>query len=809
MGVSGLLQDVRFAARAFLRAPLFTLTALVTIAIGVGAVTTMFGVVDAILLRPLPYRGEGVLVQVGLRFGTVQVSSTGPADYFDLVERSRTLSDVAVSRLQPMDLSAGGEPVRLAAAGVSHRFFDVLGAVPVLGRGFLPGDDRRTGDAVVVLSHGLWQGRFGGDGDVLGRTLALNDQPYTVIGVMPAGFRGPEAIFQDDVELWFPLGRIADPLDERGDAFLQMIARGRLETDVAAIEAELRDIGAQLGVEYPAVGERRFWVADLRERTLRDAGLLLWLLLAAVTLLLVIACVNVAGLLLVRAGERSREIAVRSALGAGRARVARQLLTESVLLSCAGGLGGALLARAGIALFRGFAPADIPRLAEVGLDVRVLAFALATSILTGLVFGLAPALQAVRADIATRLRAGELAARRGLFGHRARSAFVAAQAALALVLLTGAGLIVNAYVRLSTVAPGFEPNGVAWVDVELPDRRYPSADARLSFFQTLLDRVRAIPGVQAAGAIHGMPLDGNRSLTTMLPEDFVAEDPERPPRLPFHSVLPGYFHALGIPILDGRDVTDADGPGGLRVAVVSATFARRFWSGERAVGKRFRFGDIARDDSWVTVVGVAGDVRHHGLAQEPEAMVYVPYAQVPRALLALVVRHDPAAATVLPTLRETIWSYDASLPLDDFGTLRQRLRGSLAEERFRTWLLAGFAAVALLLSCIGLYGAMSQFVRARRRELGIRVALGAERHDLRRLVVGHGLRILAFGLLLGLGASLAATRTLSAFLFGIASTDPLTYALGCGTLAVAALIACWIPARRAAVVDPARTLRDS
>jgi predicted permease len=808
VAVIAVIQDVRFATRAYLRTPAFTLAALVTIAIGIGGVTTMFGVVDAVLLRPLPYPGEGTLVQVGLRFGDVESGSTAPADYHDLLERSRTLESVAVSRLQWMDATGEAGPERLDAAGVSHAFFEVLGVLPAQGQGFRPEDDHRSGDAAVVLSHGLWQQRYGGARDVLGRTITLNDAPYTIIGVMPAGFHGPEAIYHAAVELWFPLGRIADPLDQRGDAFMQMIARVRPGMEIAAARVELSAIGERLGEEHPEAGARVFWMQELRERTVRDAGALLWILLGAVALLLVIACVNVANLLLVRAGERTREVAVRSALGAGRGRVARQLLTESALLSLAGGTAGVVLASAGIALFSRFGPADIPRLAEVSLDVRVLGFAIAISLVTGLLFGLMPALQAARSDIVTRLRESGPGVSEGRRGQRARGAFVALQSALAFVLLAGAGLLVNAYFRLATVERGFDVDDVVWVDVDLPGRNYENADARMQFYRQMMGRVRALPGVQAAGAIHGMPLDNNRSLTTMLPEGHVLADPERPPRLPFHPVLPGYFEAMGIALLEGRDVTDDDAAGGPRVAVVSATFAARFWPGERAVGRRFRFSDITSDDSWVTVIGVAGDVRHHGLAEPPEAMVYIPFAQYPRTWVALTVKHDGPAQAVLRSLRETIWALDPTLPLDDFGTMRQRMAGSLGEERFRTWLLAAFAGVALLLTCVGLYGTMAQLVRSRRREMGIRLALGAAARDVRRLVVARGMAITALGLALGITAALVATRTIAAFLFGVSATDPLTFIAGTLLLGGVAFLACWVPACRAGAVDPARTLRE-
>jgi predicted permease len=567
---------------------------------------------------------------------------------------------------------------------------------------------------------------------------------------------------------------------------------------------ELRAIGEQLGEEHPEVGERAYWVADLRDRTIGDAGRLLWILLGAVALLLVIACVNVANLFLVRATERMGELALRAALGAGSGRIARQLLTESVLLGAAGGAAGAVLAWVGVALFRRFAPPEVPRLAELAFDVRVLLFACAVSVATGIGFGLVPALRLSRGDIADRLRDRGRGSTGAVAGHRLRAAFVAGQMAIALVLLTGAALLINGFARLASVDPGFDTRGVAWLNVDLPSRRYPEAATRAAVFDRALEQVRALPGVRAAGAIHGLPLDGNRSLATVLPEGWVPTDAAEPPRVAFHSVLPGFFGALGIPLIAGRDVAESD-RAGPPVVVVSAALARRFWPGESALGRRLRFGDESAP--WITIVGVAGDTRHYGLAEEPEPIVYLHYARVPRNWLAIAVRHDGPAAPILDAMRQAVWSIDPDLPLDRFGTLRDVAAASLVEPRFRTAVLSFYAAIALALTFVGLYGTMTYLVRARRRELGIRLALGAATRDVYRLVLSRGLRIAAAGIGAGLLAAFLATRVLASFLFGIGTSDPATYAAGSAFLAAVALLACWIPARRAAGLDPVRTLR--
>jgi putative ABC transport system permease protein len=802
--LASLLEDSRFALRTFARAPLFTLAALATMAIGIGATTTMFGVVDRVLLRPLPYPGEGALIQVGLRFGEITASSTSPASYQEISERSRTLAAVAVARMEPMDLAGDGTPERIEAAGVSHRFFEVLGTRPALGRTFMPADDGRGAEAIVVLSHALWQRRFGGDPGVLGRVLILNGSPWVVAGVMPREFRGPQALYQQDVDLWFPLGRIADALDDRTSAFLQMVVRAKPDVTQAQVEAELLAIGEALAVEWPGFGAGTFWAEDLRNRTVGDVGQLLWILLGAVALLLVIASANVANLFLVRATERTREMAVRSAIGAGRGRIVQQLLTESVLLAVAGGLLGVLLAMGGVSLFRALAPAGLPRIAEVAVDARVLGFALAVSALTGVVFGLAPVFSATRSDLAGRLREASAGSGGRAHGHRVRSAFVVLQTAFALVLLTGAALLLNAFVRVSKVDPGFRTAGIVWLEVDLPSRNYPDPAARLPVFEQLLEQVRGIPGVRSAGAIHGMPLSQNGSIMSILPEGHVPEDPEQPPRVAFVSVMPGYFETLDVRLVDGRAITEADASTSMQVVVVTEAFVRRFWPGESAVGKQIRRGESVM----FTVVGVAADHRHAQLTRPPEAMIYLPLAQFPRAWVTMVAQHEGEASAVLTAMRQAVWSLDDSLPLGRAGTARDLVSRSLVQQRFRTVLVVAFAAIALVLTFVGLYGTMAHLVRARRREMGIRLALGAAGRDVRRLVIARGMLITGLGLALGCAAALAATRVLTAFLFEVTATDPATFTAGIAFLATVGLLACWIPARRAAAVDPAQTLRS-
>jgi predicted permease len=532
-------------------------------------------------------------------------------------------------------------------------------------------------------------------------------------------------------------------------------------------------------------------------------GFRLYVLLGAVGFLLLIACANVANLFLVRATDRTREIAVRSAIGAGRLRIAAQLLTESLAMALAGGLLGAAGAWAGLRAFKALSPGDVPRLAEVSLDIRVLSFALALSIATGLLFGLAPALYGTRTRLTAVLKeGGAVSAGRGR--NTVRATLAVAQVAVALVLLAGAGLLINSLVRLGRVDPGFDAAGVVWIDVEVPDRLEDASDRAL-FFADVQQRLRALPGVRSVGAIHGLPLDRNRTLTTVLPEGYDRRGEGSVPRAPFFSVTPGYFSTLGIP-LRGRDFSSADRADASPVVIVNEAFARRFWPDGSALGRRIRAGD-PETAPWATIVGVAADVRHYGLAQDVEPMFYNPVAQVPRTWLAFTIRHDGAAAAMLPAVRAALWEMEPAMPLDDFGTLEGQIRESIVEPRFYTAILAAFGLAAATLAFIGLYGTLAYTVRLRSREMGIRVALGAAARDVRRLVVGQGLRLALIGIALGTVGALAASRVLSAFVFGVTPRDPATFtAVALAMLGIAA-VACWAPARRAAALDPIRTLR--
>lgn len=803
---ASLYQDVMHAVRSHGRSPGFLAAALLTLALGIGATTTIYSVVDGVLLKPLPYRSPERLVQVGATYaGYGGLASLSPPTFFDLRDRSRSFEHLAASRLEWLTVVGAGEPERVFAAGVSAEFFSLLGVEASSGRLFSPTDDRSGAARTAVLRHGFWQRRWGGAPGVVGQTVTFDDEAYTVIGILPPGFQPPAAIHQGDVQVWFPLSFVDDPLDQRGVAFLQVIGRLADGESATSATAELETIRSALARIHPATMEFGIEARSLRERTVGDSGNALFLLFGAAALLLLIACGNVAALFLVRGASRARELAIRGALGAGGARIARQLLTESVLVALAGGALGVILSMAGVRAFVALSPGDVPRLAEVGVDLRVLAFAIAVSVATGLFFGASPAIRGGRHDLRSAMGGREGGAG-GVEGTRLRSALVVGEMALALVLLAGAGLLVNSFVRLARVDPGFRPENVVRLEVALPSR-YDSPERRIGFHRELVERVATLPGVRSAGAVDNVPMGGNSANRSVLIEGRPPAAGERPPQAGFISVLPGYFETVGIPLLRGRafDATDdADGP---PVLVVNQTMARRFWPDGGAVGGRLRFSDDPDAPVW-SVVGVVADIKQYGLDRSVEPEFFMPMPQSPRPRMNVVARADTDPVALLDLMRRTVWSMDPALPIGRAGTLREQIAESVIEPRFYAALLSAFAATALVLAFVGLYGVMRYAVELRRREFGIRLALGAERAAVRRMVVRRGMLLALAGLAIGLPGALAASRLLESFIFDVTPTDPATFAAVAALLTAAALLGSYLPARRASRVDPMRTLRE-
>ncbi len=804
------LQDFRYAVRTLARTPGFTFAALVTLALGIGANTAIFSVVNTVLLRPLPYQDPDRLVMIGDRDSDGSASNLGYATFQDFRDRSRTVPEMAAIRSWNPTLVAGGEAERLSAMRVSWNYFAMLGVRPALGTAFTAAEDRPDQWHVLLLSDGLWRRRFGADPGVVGRTVLMNDVSYRVVGVMPASFEPlVSARFYQPAELWAPLGYDAS-LNYACRSCQHLKALGRIGAGANATQAraELNTIRGQLAASYPSdypPGDMA--LVRLQDEIAGPVRPVLYVLLGAVGLVLLIACANVANLLLARAMNRSREMAVRSALGAGRARLIRQVLTESVTLSLAGGTLGVALAAVMLGSVATLAPVSIPRVDRASIDPAVLGFALLLSVVTGVLFGLVPALRVSRESLQTTLALDSRASVGGS-SNRARGLLVVGDLALALVLLASAGSMVKSVVRLMGVNPGFNTDRLLTLQFSLIGTRYREDAAVVAFVDSALDRIRAIPGVEAAAAAGQIPLGGNGDTWGFHIEGRIKPNPSEDPAVERYSVTPDYFRVLGIPLLKGRVITYADRADSLQVLVISESTAKTLWPGEDPIGRRVRIGDAATGP-WRTVVGVAGDVRHASLAAPPTLQMYLAQAQVTDSYLVLAVRERLAAASPsAPQIRAVFREMDPAVPIYAVATMEELAGKSVAERRFVMRVLGGFAALALLLAAIGLYGVVSYTVAQRTREVGVRMALGARPADILRLVLRSGATTVAAGLAVGVTGALLAMQSMRALLFDVSASDPATVAGAVGALSVVALAAHVIPARRALRVDPVIALRQ-
>ena len=815
------LHDLRYALRALSSAPGFTLIAAATLALGIGATTLIFSVADAVLLKPLPYVSPEQLVMVGSEFGgSGRMSPLTPPDFLELRERGRSFSGIAASASATLDLTGEGTPRRFPAARVSADFFRVLGVEPTLGRSFTAAEETPGNEAVAVISHRAWQNLWAGDPDVVGRTIALNRVPHTVIGVMPPDFRPPEAIsYQPRVQVWVPLA-IDREQTNRFTSYLWTIARLEDDATMAVALAELDALTEAFRQEFYD-GEDRFALRSepLFDRTVGSVGDALTVLSGAVGLLLLIACANVANLSLARGRDRGREIAMRAALGAGRGRMVQQLLLESIVLAIVGGATGALLAYGGIRALPTIDPGRLPRLAEVSLDLRVLGFAMAISMLTGMVFGLGPAVRVARADLSNVLKAARHAGggRRLTRGGRdlTRGGLLVAQTALALVLLVGAGLLINSFVRLRAVDPGFDADRLMtmrlYVPPEVPggSRWSPSSDAEWegwrTFYSDLLDRVEAIPGVTAVAGTTSPPIIGAEIWMAILPEG--QEPGEENNYQADNRVSPGYFRTIGSTLIRGREFTRADDNGASH-AIVNEAFAERYWPGEDPLGKRFQYGtEPDPEGDFMTVVGLVENTAQGALGSEVQAEFFVPFFQNPLRAMTVLARYEGDPEPLADAMRAAVWELKPELPVNIVEPMRDTMAASIVQPRFYTLLLTAFAAVAMTLAGVGVYGTMAFSVGQRTREVGVRMALGARAPDVLRMVVMQGMQVTVLGLLLGAAGAFALSRYLETLVFGIEPTDPATFVVVASLLATVAALACYIPARRAARLDPAETLR--
>jgi len=784
------LQDIRYATRKLARTPAFTLIAAFTLALAIGATTAIFSVIDGVLLKPLPFRDPERVVRVtNIRGGNRMPSST--PDFLDYRKDARAFSSLSAVDNQAMNLTGGSEPERVQGARVSATFWSLLGIQPAIGRGFAPNEDAQSAGRVVVLSDGLWKRRFGADRRIVGKTIALDGNTYTVIGVAASRFS-----FPDRPDVWVPLVFSADDLnpENRGGHWMGIIGRLAPDVTVAQANAELVALTRRLEQQYPE----------------SNTGLS-----GAVAFVLLIACANVANLLLVRAASRESEMAVRTALGAGSWRIVRQLVTESVLLAVIGGVAGTLLALWGVDLLLAMAPTGLPRIDEVSVNGTVLLFTAAVTALTGVLFGVFPAVQAARANVSGMLKEGMRGSSGGVASRRARNSLVMAEMALAVVLLVGAGLLIRSFSKLLAVDPGFRAERVVTFAIAAPDTKYGEYAQRRAMVSDLLERMKRLPGAEGAAVVTGLPLSNMMIRTSAHIAGTPQERPAERKITDVAFVTPGYFATMGIAMVTGRDFSERDGSGAPIVAIVNQEFVKRYFPNENPLGKRLEIGwdqDTAKTGGNVTlggeIVGVVGNVKRRGLADEVYPEMYASYMQPTFGNFSVVVRSTAAPTTVIAGIRAQMRELDRDLPVSELRQLSEVVSASVSRPRFYTMLLGVFASIALVLAAVGIYGVISYAVSLRTRELGIRIALGATGRQVSRLVLRQGVALALGGVVLGGAGAYWLTRLLGKLLFGVTATDPLTFFGVAGLLTVIAALACYVPARRAARVDPLLAMRE-
>ncbi len=820
--LESLFADVRFALRMLRKSRGFTAVAILTLALGIGASTAVFSLVDAVLLKPLPFpHAERIvfpwrLPKRGLNLG-FDTYPWGRVDFLFFSRESKAFEALGAFLSDSFDLTGSGEPVRVDGLRASAGFFPALGVSPALGRTFTDQEDRPGNEHEVVLGDALWRQRFGADPRILGRAIDLNGAPYTVIGVMPRGFAFPRAnempnvfTFAPQVQLWVPLA-----LDRRSTSIpnepdeLAILGRIKPGITLAQAQADMNIMGKELeSNRRNGQGWFNSNVTPLTRQAAGDTRQPLLLILAAVGVVLLIACSNVASLLLTRSLNRKRELTVRAALGAGASRLVRQLLTESLVLASVGGLMGIFVAKAAIYIVKIFGPSSIPRLGEAGLDIRVLLFAFGVTLLTGVLFGMAPAIGATRENLVESLKDGGRRAGSNPAAQRTRNSLLVSQIALALVLVIATGLLTRTFYRLLSVDPGFHPAHALTFELTLPSSKYPDQAHIIPVYQQVLHRLQSLPGVQSAGLTEIVPLDGATESTAIRFSEHPPTSTLDIPMANYTMVSPGYFSAVGTPILRGRPFLDSDTANSMPVAIISAALAKKYWRGQDPIGKEIAPRSLAFPTE--TIVGIAADVKRLSLREAPPPEMYVPYTQkVWPSLLTMdvVLRTTQDPASVAAGARQAIHSVDPDLPIANVKTLNDLVDDSVAQPRFAMLLLGAFGGLALLLAMIGMYGVISYNVAQRTQEIGIRIALGAQRRNIFEMVLGHGLRLAVLGIAIGLAAAFAVTQVMTSFLYGIQATDPFTFTAVALLLVLVALFACYIPARRAMRVDPMVALR--
>jgi putative ABC transport system permease protein len=802
--LDSLLQDLRYGVRMLRKNPGFTAVAVLTLALGIGANTAIFSVVNAVLLRPLPYSNPQQLMVIRETSPSVGIHSPSYPDFLDWRKQSRTIAHMAVINNRAFNLSGVAQPENIVGYAVSPNCLSMLGVRPVLGRDFLPAEEAPGAAPVVMLSYALWQSHLGADPNAVGKSITLDGRSFAIIGVLPPNFR-----LDDKTDALAPIGVwVTDMMDRgvRGD--MEVLARLAPGSTFQQARAELDTIAVNLQKAYPVQNaDVGIDVITLRDQLVGDTRAAILVLFGAVVFVLLIACVNVANLFLVRGAARSREIAVRQACGASRSRVVRQMLTESFLLAAIGGALGILVGALGVLGLKHLTSADALQGLTIGIDRNVMLFSAAMVVLVATAFGLVPAWQASQPRVQETLKEGGRSATSSVAQHRLRGVLAMAETALALILLVGAGLMMKSMYRLLQVNPGFQSDRVLTMEMDLRTAQYSKSPAKINFWQQLLEKVRAIPGVENAALGTVVPLTGNHSRSDITIEGIPVPGPGKFPHPDYHVVSTDYTKVLSIPLKRGRNFSDADTETAPPVAFVNATMARRYWPDQDPTGKRFHWGHLGAKDPWITIVGVVGDTKLYGLANPARLEVYLPFRQEPQTNMYLVLRSAVDPASLTSAVRAAVATIDKDQPVFNVTTMRQLVDDSVSTPHLTLVLLGLFSGLALVLAAIGIYGVISYSVQQRTHEIGIRMALGAQRSNVLRLVVTEGVKLAAFGIAIGVTAALGLMRLLTSLLFGVRTNDPLTFAAAAVVLLLVAVAACYLPARRAIAVDPMVALR--
>ena len=798
-----LLHDIRYGLRMLGKNPGVTFFAILALAFGIGANTAIFSIVHAVLLRPLPYKDTEHLLELALVFeqSGPRGSPLSPSDFLDFRVQNRNFEFAAFSD-DIFNYSGGEAPEQIAGAWTTSAFFSTLGVSPLLGRGFLPNEDAPAAERVAVLSEGFWRSHFNADSRILGRSITLNARSYTIVGVMPASFQFPNQTMQ--VWVTYPL----TPPTRRGPYFLHGLVRMPPSMSIQQARAELAGIAVRVKAANPDLPNTYGFIATpLADWLLGDVRPALLVLLGAVGLVLLIASLNVANLLLSQAVTREREISIRAALGASRARIVRQFLTENLLLAFAGGIAGLLLGVWGVDFLRAFGPTDLPRLQDVRMDLAVLGWTALISLGSGLLFGLAPAWHGTRMNLNDSLKESGRSGGESLGARRLRNLLVISEIALAMMLLISSALLIRSFVQLQQVQPGFAPRQIVTMLVPLPRAKYPEPPNVVSFYERLLQRINSLPGIRSAAITSSLPPNGLQISDNFLAEGQPAVDDSKAPLGSILPTTPGYFRALGVPVTKGRDFTERDTADSPRVVIISETLARKFFPNQNPIGKRLKQGGTDRPGNpWMEIVGVVGDVKYEGLETPTAPAYYLPFKQSPMRSMYLVLNTTLPSGPIANSVRAEVRKIDPEIPVAKVSTIEQLVDESIAQPKFRTFLLGVFSAVAMMLAAIGIYGVVAYSVSQRTREIGIRMALGAQRRDVLKLVVRQGLVLTLVGIALGVIGALALTRIISNLLFGVSATDPATFIGVSLFLVLVSLLACYWPARRASKINPVTAL---